>query len=138
MVMCVDVDCIYFHSFLLGIREDGEQRKIGLGDGPYRLSINSTSFYVSDMSNNNKFLFPMGMSGENMNMLSPDSRFSWHRILALDVTSSNSDRILVREVMSSNYDRVLKKRDAVFITFVSTHMCYSSRVTLQPFVHKAA
>ena len=31
----VDVCCIYFHSFVLGIREDGEQRDIGLGDGPY-------------------------------------------------------------------------------------------------------
>ena len=56
----------------------------------------------------------------------------------LDVRSSYSDRILVREVMSSNYDRVLKERDAVFITFVSKHMCYSSRVILQPFVHEAA
>ena len=63
MVMYVDVDCIYFHSFVLGIREDGEQRKIGLGDRPYSLSINSTSFYVSDMSNNN------GDSDENMSML---------------------------------------------------------------------
>ena len=69
MVMYVDVDCIYFHSFVLGIREDGEQRNISLGDGPYSLSINSTSFYVSDMSNNNKFQFPMGMSDENMSML---------------------------------------------------------------------
>ena len=69
MVVYVDVDCIYFHFFVLGIREDGEQRKIGLGDGPYSLSINSTSFYVSDMSNNNKFQFPMGMSDENMIML---------------------------------------------------------------------
>ena len=69
MVMYVDVDCIYFHSFVLGIREDGEQRKIGLGDGPYSLSINSTSFYVSDMSNNNKFHFPMGMSDEDLSML---------------------------------------------------------------------
>ena len=56
----------------------------------------------------------------------------------LDVTSSNSDRILVRDFMSSNYDRVLKQRDAIFITFVSKHMCYSSRVILQPLVHKAA
>ena len=53
-----------------------------------------------------------------------------------EVTSSNSDRILVREVMSSNYDQVLEERDADFITFVSKHMCYSSRVILQPFVHK--
>ena len=69
MVMYVDVDCIYFHSFVLGIREDGKQRNIGLGDGPNSLSINSTSFYVSDMSNNNKFQFPMGMSDENTSML---------------------------------------------------------------------
>ena len=53
-----------------------------------------------------------------------------------EVTSSNSDRILAQEVMSSNYDRVLKERDAVFITFVSKNMCYSSLVILQPFVHK--
>ena len=50
MVMYVDVDCIYFHSFVLRIREDGEQRGIRLGDGPYSISMNSTSFYVSAMS----------------------------------------------------------------------------------------
>ena len=55
-----------------------------------------------------------------------------------DVTSSNSDQILVREVMSSNYDRVLEESHAVFIAFVSKHMCYSSRVILHPFVHKVA
>ena len=53
-----------------------------------------------------------------------------------EVTSSNSDQILAQEVMSSNYDRVLKERDAVFITFVTKHMCYSSLVILQPYVHK--
>ena len=51
-----------------------------------------------------------------------------------EVTSSNSDRILVREVTS--YDRILKERDAVFITFVSKHVCYSPLVILQLFVHK--
>ena len=53
----VDVGSIYFHSVVLGILEDGEQRGIGLGDGPYSLSTNSTSFYVSVMSDNNKFQF---------------------------------------------------------------------------------
>ena len=53
-----------------------------------------------------------------------------------EITSSNSDQILAQEVMSLNYDQVLKERDAVFITFVSKNMCYSSVVILQPFVHK--
>ena len=63
------VCCIYFHSFVLGIREDGKQRGIGLGNGPYSLSMNSTSFYVSAMSDNNKFQFSMGISDEDMSML---------------------------------------------------------------------
>ena len=50
MVMYVDVNFIYCHTFVLGIREDGKQRGIGLGDGPYSISTNSTSFYVSAMS----------------------------------------------------------------------------------------
>ena len=53
-----------------------------------------------------------------------------------DVTSSNSDRILVRDAMSSSYDWVFKESDAVFITFVRKHLFYSTRVILQPFVHK--
>ena len=60
MVMYVDVDCIYFHSFVLGIREDGEQRGIRLGDGPYSISTNSSSFYVSAMSDKKKIQFSMG------------------------------------------------------------------------------
>ena len=69
MVMYVDVDCIYFHSFVLGIREDGKQRGIGLGDGPYSISTNSSSFYVSAMSDKKKFQFSMGISDEDMSML---------------------------------------------------------------------
>ena len=69
MVMYVDVDCIYFHSFVLGIREDGKQRGIGLGDGPYSISTNSSSFYVSAMSDKNKFQFSMGISDEDMSIL---------------------------------------------------------------------
>ena len=61
---------------------------------------------------------------------------NYDRILAQEVMSSNYDRILAQEVMSSNHDRVHKERDAVFITFVSKNMCYSSLVMLQPFVHK--
>lgn len=53
----VRVNCINFHSFVLGISEDGEQREVDLGDGPYTSSTNSTSFYVSAMSNNNKLEF---------------------------------------------------------------------------------
>ena len=62
----VDVGCIYFHCIVLGIPEDGEQREIRLGDGPYSLSTNSTSFYVSAMSDSNTFQFSMGMSDEDM------------------------------------------------------------------------
>ena len=71
MVMYVDVDCIYFYSFVLGIREDGKQRGVGLGDGPYSISTstNSSSFYVSAMSDKNKFQFSMGISDEDMSIL---------------------------------------------------------------------
>ena len=40
----VDVICINFNNFVLGIREDGAQREVGLGDEPYRLSTNSLHF----------------------------------------------------------------------------------------------
>ena len=33
MVMLVDVGCINFHSFVLGILSDGKQKNITLGDG---------------------------------------------------------------------------------------------------------
>ena len=46
----VDVSYINFHSFVLGIHEDGKQRKIDLGDGQYTLKVNSPSFYVSATS----------------------------------------------------------------------------------------
>ena len=76
MVMYVDVDCIYFHSFVLCIREDGEQRKIGLGDGPYSISTNSSSFYVSAMSDNDKLQFSMGISDEDMSMLTQSAQLA--------------------------------------------------------------
>ena len=76
MVMYVDVDCIYFHSFVLGIREDGEQRGVGLGDGPYSISTNSTSFYVSVMSDNNKFQFSIGMGDEDLSMLTQSAQLA--------------------------------------------------------------
>ena len=47
---------IFIPSFL-GIREDGKQRNVHLGDGQYKLSTNSTSLLVSAMSNYNKFEF---------------------------------------------------------------------------------
>ena len=51
----VEVSCINFHSFVLGIHEDGKQRNFHLGDGQYKLSTNSTSLLVSAMSKYNKF-----------------------------------------------------------------------------------
>ena len=53
----VDVRCINFHSFVLAIREDGEQRQFGPGEKAWTLSTNFISFYVSAMSNNIKFEF---------------------------------------------------------------------------------
>ena len=53
----VDVICINFHPFVLGICEDVEEREVGLGDEPYTLSTNSVSFNVSTMPNNNRFEF---------------------------------------------------------------------------------
>ena len=76
MVMYVDVDCIYFHSFVLGIRENGKQRGINLGDGPYSISTNSTSFYVSAMSDNNIFQFSIGMGDEDLSMLTQSAQLA--------------------------------------------------------------
>ncbi|XP_015762696.1 PREDICTED: fibrillin-1-like isoform X1 [Acropora digitifera] len=63
--------CAYNYSreSCQGIREDGKQRGIGLGDGPYSISTNSSSFYVSAMSDKNKFQFSIGISDEDMSIL---------------------------------------------------------------------
>ena len=47
--------CINFHSFALGIFEDGKQRNVILSDGSYRLSTRSSSYLVSAITNNDKF-----------------------------------------------------------------------------------
>ena len=51
------MSCINCYSFVLAIREDGEQREVGPGEKAWTLSTNSISFYVSAMSNNIKFEF---------------------------------------------------------------------------------
>ena len=54
MVMLVDESCINFHSFALGILNDGKQKNITLSDGFYTISMNSTSFQVSARPRNDK------------------------------------------------------------------------------------